>query len=209
MVLFLYQKNHSALKSEKKCNFGKSHCLPQGLKSGYNQSLFEKFWTECPEKTYLLFHYFTIFSPLAYLACLPVWTSFSLIWKWNSPGHQTSCHWICDVYCSMIALCWSGRSPTSLTFYPLFVFVRPAMGNSNRKETERNFCRGFLLHCWLVISTTVTLPILWYYTSFFFDCRHISIEKRILCSTYCSIENASKFIKFLWNTLVRFLFRSS
>ena len=113
----------------------------------FNTSYFLKYYSKlkvnqlCTYESKLQFvTQFLIYLYTILTFCLPVWTSVSLIWKWNTPaGHQTSCHWICDVYCSMIALCWSGRSPTSLTFYPLFVFVRPAMGNSNRKETERNF----------------------------------------------------------------------
>merc|ERR1712001_482505 len=69
-------------------------------------------------------------------------------------------------------------------------------------QTEKSLKEIFVSRVLIALLTryqhnsNITLPILWYYTSFFFDCRHISIEKRILCSTYCSIENASKFIKF-------------
>ena len=147
-----------------------------------------------------------------YFSILPACLDISLIDLKMKYPCRTSDIMSLDLWCLLFydraLLVWS--IPYFTHFLPLFCLCPSSHGKLKQKRVWKKFlCRGFLLHCWLVISTTVTLPILWYYTSFFFDCRHISIEKRILCSTYCSIENASKFIKFLWNTLVRFLFRSS
>ena len=78
---------------------------------------------------------------------LHVWTVHQFHWSENEIPLQDIRHhvWICDVYCPMIALGWSAWSSTSLSFYPLLVFVHPVMGNSNRKETEQIFVLRVLI----------------------------------------------------------------